>query len=250
MKHLCIFCGSRANSDEHVWPKWLLRNIPQWPKDKREFKGLRTYKDGRVDGWHKTTPDLVTKNVCKGCNGGWMSNLEKTAQHILCPMINGEEATLTKKQQHTMALWTIKTGMVLDSMPAAKENIFYEEQDRFHFCKTLLPPGYLTFWLGHYSGTHWSVFTNQRILSTEGCVPQYRSYILTMAFGRLVIQLANTKLTPITDNFAVELPIKKGEWGIIEFGPPFHSLQWPPSGPSFDDSERQLQAFSERFGGY
>ena len=178
-----------------------------------------------------------------------MSDMEQTVGPTLRPMINGEETTLTKEQQHTIAVWMIKNAMVLDSM-SPKENTFYEEQERFHFRKTLLPPGYLTFWLGHYSGSHWSGFTNHRILWSEGTVPQYRIYILTMAFGRLVIQLANTKRMPLADTFAVKLPIKRGNWSIVEFGPHLDSIRWPPPGPSFDDSERKLQKFSERFGGF
>ena len=32
MKHLCIFCGSRTNSSEHVWPEWLAKIIKQLPE--------------------------------------------------------------------------------------------------------------------------------------------------------------------------------------------------------------------------
>lgn len=251
MKHLCIFCGSRTNSDEHVWPDWLAKIIKQLPGETKSLWAIRTNDEGHVDRWERATPDLVTKTVCKvRCNAGWMSDLEKDAKPLLSPMINGEEITLTRQQQGIIAIWMIKTAMVLDSM-SPKKHMFYEQKERSHFRETFLPPGFLTFWLGHYSGSRWSGFTSHRILLNERSVPQSRSNIVTMGFGRLVLQFANTKLSPMTDNLAVKLPIRNGKYSVIEFGPHLsHSIRWPPPGTSFDDSECDLQTFSIRFGGY
>ena len=70
-----------------------------------------------------------------------------------------------------------------------------------------------------------------------------------MSFGRLVLQLCNTKLA--ASAFAVNLPIAKGEWNTVELISPFTDpIQWPPPGHSFDDLEKKLLTFSERFGGY
>jgi hypothetical protein len=247
MKHLCIFCGSRANSDEHVWPKWLARIMEQLPGTNKNLVAIRTNQHGERNRWERSTPELVTKSVCKvRCNEGWMSDLEKSVEPILRPMINGEEQTLTGEQQHIIAVWMLKGGMVLDSM--SSQATFYEEAERFHFRTTLYPPGFLAFWLGLYSGSYWSGFTNHRIIRNEQSLPQYRSFVLTMVFGRLVLQLANTKVA--TSASAVNPPFRDGNWSTVELVPPFrHSIQWPPPGPSFDDCERKLLTFSERFGG-
>lgn len=141
----------------------------------------------------------------------------------------------------------LKTAMVLDSM--SSEATFYETTERFQFRHTFIPPGYLTFHLGFYSGSYWSGFTQHRILRQDKFIPRYRSYVLTMSFGRLVLQLCNTKMA--TSVFAVNLPIAKGEWSTVEMIPPFTDpIRWPPPGPSFDDFEKKLQTFSERFGGH
>jgi hypothetical protein len=53
-----------------------------------------------------------------------------------------------------------------------------------------------------------------------------------------------------TEAFAREFPVSKGEWSIVELIPHLnHSVGWPPSGPTFNDSERGLEAFSVRFVG-
>ena len=145
-------------------------------------------------------------------------------------------------------MWLIKAAMVLDNI--SSETTFYEQSERSHFRETLLPPGYLALWLGNYSGSYWSGFTNHRILTNEQSVPPYKSYVLTMAFGRLVLQLCNNKLASSTETLAEEFPVRNGAWSIVEFGPHLsHSIQWPPLGSTFDDSERKLKTFSERFGG-
>lgn len=248
MTKRCIFCGERVDSREHVWPQWLVRIIEPLPGSNKTLFAIRTNKDGQSNRWKRSTPELVTKSVCRGCNEGWMSDMEQTTKPILCPMIKGEETTLTTIQQTRIAIWMLKVAIVLDSM--SFEARFYEESERFHFRATFLPPGFLTFWLGYYSGSHWSGFTNHRILTNEKSVPPYKSYVLTMAFGRLVLQLCNSKLATFTNAVARKFPVRNGDWSIVEFSPHLNrSILWPPFGPSFDDSERKLETFSERFGG-
>lgn len=70
-----------------------------------------------------------------------------------------------------------------------------------------------------------------------------------MAFGRLVLQVCNTKILP--DAIAVELPLRNGQWSTVEVIPPFlNTIRWPTTGPSFNDFELKLQTFSKRFNGY
>lgn len=144
MKGLCIFCGNRANSREHVWPMWLARIIAKLPGENKILFNIRTNEQGERSRWKSTKPEIVTKNVCKaGCNEGWMSDLEKDVAPILRPMISGKEQTLTGKQQAIITIWLLKTAMVLDS--TSPESNFYEKSERFHFRNTFLPPGYLSF---------------------------------------------------------------------------------------------------------
>ena len=177
-----------------------------------------------------------------------MSDLEMTAEPILSPMIKGEETNLTRGQQVIIALWMIKVAMVLDSMNSHIN--FFEESERFHFRKTSLPPGYLSFWLGYYSGSYWSAFTSHRILTNDQSIPPYKSYVLTMSFGRLVLQLCNNKFATFRGSVAEKFEVRNGSWSIIELNPHLeHSIRWPPNDPTFNDSEQTLDTFSERFGG-
>lgn len=55
----------------------------------------------------------MTGSVCKQCNNGWMSILERKAKPILAPLILGEKRTLSETEQELVATWTIKTAICL-----------------------------------------------------------------------------------------------------------------------------------------
>jgi hypothetical protein len=224
----------------------LARTIERLPGEKQLWC-VSTDNQGNRNKWQRDTPDFVTKSVCKHCNEGWMSDLEKTVEPILKPMIGGKKTTLTDKQQHAIGVWLVKTTMVLNS--TIPKSSFYKESELFHFRETRLPAGHVTFCLGHYAEAKWSGFTNHRILHNHRYIPYYSCYIVTMAFGQLVLQLCNYKSSPPSD---IEFPIvvKEGPWSLVEFTTHFpKSVRWPPPGKPFDDSKRTLQEFSKRFGG-
>ena len=250
MIHLCIFCGSRVNSAEHVWPQWLLDFLKQMP-GKYAFQSIRVRKDGQVNRWPekpKNTPDIVTKCVCEvRCNNGWMSDLEKNVKPILSPMNKDEKAILDTAQQSFIVMWMLKTAMIFDRM---FKNGFYDESERFHFRKGLRLPAYNTIVLGRYTGTRWGGFTCRAIVSNKRWVPHYRSYVLTMALGSLALQLCTAKFLSATNEHTRIVKRRKGPWSTVELLPTTHaSIRWPPIGPSLNDSEGTLEAFSKRFGG-
>jgi len=74
----CLFCGQVANSREHVIPEWLskrmrIRHLEFHPGHYSESDGVQVRPLIRCEY-------LQTKQVCKKCNEGWMSQLEAWAQ--------------------------------------------------------------------------------------------------------------------------------------------------------------------------
>jgi len=56
---------------------------------------------------------MLAGEVCKACNGGWMSTLEVAALPILAPA--GPATPLTRADQVVLARWFLKTAAVLNS---------------------------------------------------------------------------------------------------------------------------------------
>src|SRR5690349_12765505 len=84
----CIFCGSSGPmSREHVLARWIHKRFPS---------------DGTQEHWHRTEAgdgtvkerryrivpfELTVREVCRGCNNGWMAELENVIRPILDPMM-------------------------------------------------------------------------------------------------------------------------------------------------------------------
>ena len=249
MVKVCIFCTKRVNSDEHVWPEWLLTIIKQWP-GKMVFQAMQLNKLGQTKKWNRFDPEIRVRNVCKACNSGWLSQLEGKAKLILVPMINGTASTLTLEQQGTLAIWMIKCGLVFDTMENG-EGIFYNKSDRIYFSQHLLPLERTDVWAGYYAGPDLRAFTRYGTIARSQSRPPYNLYIMTMAFGRLVLQLINIKFLTPQDGEGFRLPVRSQEWNLFvneimsrkSPGP----INWPPS-VSFDDTNYTFDEFSDRFG--
>jgi hypothetical protein len=121
--------------------------------DRREWPRLPFREDARI--------------VCKTCNGGWMSDLEKAAQPVLERPIRRKASTFGTPHQTILATWALKTALVFQ----ASQNVRIAPAEHFsHLRQRRTPPRQVAVWLGsHYrarSDAGNSVFV-QRPLSLE-----------------------------------------------------------------------------------
>jgi hypothetical protein len=103
-KHVCVFCGERNVTKEHVIPKWVGEVLPK--KAGSEWRHTE-----RERSWATDHVNFTVKRVCARCNNGWMDHdIERPARPILTRMIHGEDdITLTPALQERVAAWTVKT---------------------------------------------------------------------------------------------------------------------------------------------
>jgi hypothetical protein len=103
-------------SKEHVLARWIRKRFPD---------------DGTQQHWHRTDLDdgsvqerryrivpfeLTVREVCLGCNNGWMADLETRVRPILGPMMTSSiNLPLSIDEQELLALWATKTLMVTQS---------------------------------------------------------------------------------------------------------------------------------------
>jgi hypothetical protein len=211
------------------------------------MQAARLNREGTRKTWSMNHPTIVTKAVCIKCNSGWMSDLEKAAESVIAPLIDGRPTELTLEHQVTIAAWVLKCAMVFDSMDG--DESFYDESDRFHFRATLAPSAYTRFWIGRYSGEFLRLFTRHGTKSSPQSATPFTANILTMAFGRLVIQMLDIKLPQDLDGPSFEIKTNR-QWStrtIDIVSHPYSAIQWPPS-ISFDDFGHTFDEFSDRFG--
>ena len=80
----CAFCGYTGTDfdPEHWAPKWLSRELfPHLAKGVRHNLPYAS--------WDAKMFQIVLPHVCKTCNGGWLSDLEKDAKPHVLPFILG-----------------------------------------------------------------------------------------------------------------------------------------------------------------
>jgi hypothetical protein len=119
-----MFCGGAGVIREHAIPEWIGRQFKSYleqidvPLEMVALRGGRTRQAVFLDA--------TVRVVCEQCNNGWLSDLETRVQPILAPMILGFEkrnpsgrtllhhAELGRESQETLALWAVKTALVID----------------------------------------------------------------------------------------------------------------------------------------
>jgi hypothetical protein len=245
---ICIFCDSRANSNEDVFPKWVIKLLR---KHDDEIVPMKTHRLQQPPKEYLTAESALTVgNVCEGCNNGWMSRLENDVKPIFSPMILGASTTLTASQQRQITVWLTKTAMMFDGMD--KGEVFYDGLDRKHFRRTLTPFSDTPVWLGHYaeaddlrgSALHQTLKTK---LSSGNFL---KMHVLTMTIGHLVSQIVSVKRMAHSDLARiVDFPTRGPSLNdaLIQAWPlDLQDLTWPPVVSMSTD---WLKALAYRFGG-
>ena len=97
-------------SAEDAWPKWLNALINSKGRHSTAYIGTNDGFSRQLAGLGGVLP-RKTKEVCQGCNNGWMSKLEAKVKPILTPLVDGEKVALSADDQQLLALWAIKTAL-------------------------------------------------------------------------------------------------------------------------------------------
>ena len=219
----CIFCGGRAGSREHLWPQWILDKVK--PGQMRGFIGRRRdLKFGR---------EFTVRTICRACNSGWMSDIETANRPILGAMIDDKSCALFEGERTAIAVWALKTAMMMDSVPRADVPLFYTQQERHSLRASAEIPSSTLIWMGRYFGrndvaAHWSG-VNFKYENKKG-----PSRVATFILGSLALQV----MTMHQRFGTVIVTPKKGPWDhlLVETWPcnGVFRVYWPPI-LAFDD---------------
>lgn len=209
---LCIFCGSNANSKEHIWPTWLhelLGPVRAGARHNRQHISFSPREGHRVSGPVNRQGDQRTiriRSVCSACNNGWMNDLERAVRPIITPLVLGEHAVLFPGQLETMAKWlSLKVMVVEHNIP---ETALTPQADRTALHVTGVVPRYFRLYCAHNIGNDALFFqrhTHTMGLVAEGPVPPldgtFRNVqVVTLVVGKAIFQAVCTRL----DDFCLE----------------------------------------------
>jgi hypothetical protein len=180
--------------------------------------------------------------VCTSCNNEWMSNLESEAKPVLQPMLAGQRNRLDAASQATIAVWSLKTAMVLEAVESPAERA-YTQTERECLRSVGAIPQRTTVWLAASAEASWFMSGKVR---HEGAAT---AVSITMVFAHLAIQVFTLRLPQDTDpQIRVTTDVRRGPWdqATVRVWPlQCTSANWPPSlGLS---GECGLDTLAERF---
>jgi hypothetical protein len=219
----CAFCGFAGKlTGEHVFGDWLTRiGLVLEPV---EHGAGPLNRIGRSLGVRPPFRQTV-KDVCAGCNNGWMSQLEVVARRVLTPFILGEPGEIAAADAAAIAMWTQKTAltaMLVASqeerdagygLPASEYRELWTLRDKIE------PLPASQFWLGRYEGDRgWDVRVTPFAVTVEGLPEpdQPQGYAVTVVLGQLVLH--GVRFT--TSSLQVDVTTRQNLPQL-----------WPPAGP-------------------
>lgn len=242
---VCLFCPNRAGTLEDAWPLWVIKSVGADPVSPTEFWNTVNAAPKRWPG-----PKFTTRKVCRDCNNGWMSTLESTVRRTMGGLINDIAMELDAEQQRGLALWAVKTAMVIEGVKQAK-NGFYTPQERSAFRQTLVPPMQTAVWLGRCAQSN-NLHGEARKLHVSNPTatnPLEDGCATTFVIGRLVIQVLSVKRKPDAMHGNLRLRMRSGPWDkkLVQIWPVENQrVAWPPP-ESFSDLDDGLRDLRRRF---
>jgi len=109
-KRLCVFCGQKGVTKEHVWPLWLRAIFA----DSGSTHIIQSERASGNRNYHGNLLGATVRIVCASCNNGWLSRLEQKSMKLLSNMIRGGYRQLEAADQELLSFWCVKTGLILD----------------------------------------------------------------------------------------------------------------------------------------
>jgi hypothetical protein len=192
----CLFCGSKSNlTDEHVISKGVRRRMP--------VAGVQAVAGIDLIGKPQTSIHIVLKDaVCKGCNGKWMSRLERGFVRILGPQLSTPQAVrLDPSHQERLSRWIVKTALLLQLYTAHADlgtGYFVPPSHLRWMANHEAPPPYTQVWLGAIRDPgNRAIFHQSGALAVDPGSPI--SYFSTFSLGYLLFQVHGVDIPSAQD---------------------------------------------------
>lgn len=238
----CFFCPNPADSKERLWPQWIVHAIqPKKPSRGR----LGSLLDSRVLDYEPRF-----KWLCSSCNRGWISNLESTSRWLIEPLMRDIGRYLDVETQRTIARWSIKTVIALQSLAIRGSKAGFTESDRVSVRLGLAFPSHVGIWLARCADPGLAVSMGLMETRDEKLLVCYDGCVTTLTLGYLVIHVLNLHSRSGQVDAFVSVNSRSGPWkdGIIPIHAPREAIFWPPSVSFSAAGKFPLSALASRFG--
>jgi hypothetical protein len=178
---VCVFCGGRPVTTEHVLPRWLLGYM--------EINSPITLTHARRPVRIDRGLAVELNAVCGRCNNGWMSDLEAEFRESCGRLILGEPGSLDLHAQQAAATWAVKTALLLELAWRYLDTATYAPPSHFSYLHEhhSAPSDDARVWVGAVDAQATQLAWS-RAVSFAGPDGVADAYLATVAVGYLVLQ--------------------------------------------------------------
>ncbi len=152
---VCIFCGGRPLTKEHVLSDWIGPLIRS-PMENYDAIERNVGAEGVVSTSGKRSGHPASRRVrcvCQTCNNGWMSGIVNAAKDVLIPLINGKYFRMAGSDRSKLAAW-ITTSVIVSEFEN-RDHVTIPRHHRDWLWTTHSAPIDWKIWLGHYKREKW-----------------------------------------------------------------------------------------------
>jgi hypothetical protein len=156
-------------TDEHLWPEWMHPYLPKLENPKREeeyttVSALARTAHGMTTSHQGHVYQRIFHVVCRECNNGWMSDIEKDTKEILIPLVQGQHVVLLRKHRYQLAKWLTLKVLTIDGEIATDSVINQSERAAFREL-TKIPSG-MKIWIAQHDSLLW--YSAMRFVPVRG----------------------------------------------------------------------------------
>lgn len=158
---ICIFCGGKPLSREHIWSQWTYQIFPKRRDGTHDrivgvtigADGPKAYTISRKTHQGDVSTTKV-KAVCKQrCNNGWMSRLEECAKPTLTKLMTATPTVLHSDDAKIISAWAAMKVMV--SEYGTTEDVVSLQSERQFVMDNLAAPKNWNIWVASHHGDAW-----------------------------------------------------------------------------------------------
>jgi hypothetical protein len=152
---VCVFCGGKWLTKEHVLSDWLGSFIRTEMANHRSREasigadGVKT--STRIRSGHPSSRRV--RCVCERCNAGWMNGIVDDSRSLVLRLIQGNSFRLTAEDQELLSAW-ITTAVIVSEFED-RDLVTIPDGDRQWLWKKRTAPPDWKIWLGDYERSKW-----------------------------------------------------------------------------------------------
>ncbi len=162
-----------------------------------------------------------------------MSRLEDASKPVIGALMDDISLWLDTMQQSQVAIWCMKTAMVVEQVNARKRTPCYDQMEREELRLTSAIPIQTLMWLGRCSLRSLAAIGTDIWIDIPDTPKVAKGAVTTIVVGHLAIQVLTIHVRAEYRHKNVNINTihpKAGQWDklLIPFYFPTHTIQWPP----------------------